>query len=71
MWLLSHTRFFSFDCNRTVGNHLQCGQRVQTFVCSCMEQIELELGVQKSTVACALKALRSHVPLRVTFGGFL
>lgn len=22
---------FSFDCNRTVGNHPQCGQRVQTF----------------------------------------
>lgn len=21
----------TFDCNRTVGNHPQCGQRVQTF----------------------------------------
>lgn len=71
MWLLSYTRFFPLTVTGLWGTIYSVVREYKPFVCSCMEQIELELGVQKKTVACALKALRSHVPLRVTFGGLL
>lgn len=61
----------TFDCNRTVGNHPQCGQRVQTFRVLLHGADRTRTGRAKKTVARALEALRSHVPLRATFGGLL
>lgn len=72
MWLLSvYTRFFPLTVTGLWGTIHSAVREYIPFVCSCMEQIELELGARKKTVAHALEVLRSHVPLRVAFGGLL